>query len=69
MIQETERLTLSCEEAAKILGLGRSKVYEMARQNQPAIFLRFGRRIVVSKPALLRLLEGCNSNGDERVPS
>jgi len=49
------RLTLTADEVAEILGIGRSAVYESIRRGDlPA--LRFGRRIVVPRAALLRLL-------------
>jgi len=49
------RLTLTADEVAEILGIGRSAVYESIRRGDlPA--LRFGRRVVVPRAALLRLL-------------
>ena len=49
------RLTFSVEEVAQLLGLSRSAVYEaIARGDIPA--LRFGRRIVIARDALDRLL-------------
>ena len=59
--QQTENQVV-CEthtvpEAGEILGLGRNGAYEAARTGElPTI--RFGRRIVVPKAALKRLLEG-----------
>lgn len=59
--QESERLTLSVEEAAKILGIGRANCYESIRQGFiPS--LRFGRRIVIPKAALMRKLEELGSD-------
>ena len=58
--QQTEN-SVVCEtctvpEAGKILGIGRNAAYEAARIGElPTI--RFGRRIVVPKAALKRLLE------------
>jgi len=50
-----ELRTLSVDDVAKILGVGRSAVYEAIRRGEiPA--LHFGRRIVVPRVALLRLL-------------
>ena len=50
------RLTFSVEEVAQLLGLSRSAVYEaIARGDIPA--LRFGRRIVIVRDALDRLLD------------
>jgi excisionase family DNA binding protein len=50
-----DRLTFSVEEVAQMLGLSRSATYEaIARGEIPS--LRFGRRIVVTRRALHRLL-------------
>jgi excisionase family DNA binding protein len=49
------RLTITVEEAAAILGLGRSAAYEAARRGQlPS--RRLGRRVVVPVPLLLEWL-------------
>ena len=51
-----DRKTVSVPEAAKILGVGRDAAYEAARTGLiPTI--RLGRRLVVPKAALDRLLE------------
>ena len=48
--------TLSVQEAAEVLGIGRSAAYEAARAGQiPTI--RIGKRILVPRVALERLLE------------
>ena len=50
-----ERQTCSVEEAAKALGIGRGSAYEAVRRGEiPAI--RLGKRLVVPKQALERLL-------------
>jgi excisionase family DNA binding protein len=50
-----ERQTLTVEEAARILGVGRSAAYQaVARGELPVI--RLGRRYVVPRAALERLL-------------
>lgn len=50
-----DRATLTVEEAAELLGVGRSSAYEAARRGElPS--MRLGRRLVVPVPALLRLL-------------
>jgi excisionase family DNA binding protein len=52
-----ERLTVTIEEAAKLLGIGRNTAYELARQDRlPVPVIRLGRRIVVPRAALERLL-------------
>ncbi len=49
--------TLSVPEAGKVLGIGRDRAYEAAREGQiPTI--KLGRRLVVPIAALDRLLEG-----------
>ena len=51
-----KRETLSVPEAAQILGISRSLAYEMARIGKlPTI--RFGKRLVVPRRALERMLE------------
>jgi excisionase family DNA binding protein len=52
-----ERLTLTVEEAGRLLGLGRSASYEAARRGQIPT-LRFGRRVLVPKAQLDALLAG-----------
>jgi excisionase family DNA binding protein len=59
---ETERLTYDVVEAGRLLGLGRNASYEAAKAGQiPTI--RIGRRLLVPKAALDRLLNeaGCAS--------
>jgi excisionase family DNA binding protein len=51
-----QKQTMTVEEAAKLLGIGRALAYEMARTGKlPTI--RFGRRLVVPRRAVERLLE------------
>ncbi len=53
------RATYTVEEAAVLLNIGRSLAYEKAKANElPVPVIRIGRRIVVPKPALDRLLAG-----------
>lgn len=50
------RLTLTVEEAARLLGISRALAYELvARRQLPSI--RLGRRIVVPRRALEAMLE------------
>ena len=50
-----ERATVTVEQAAQILGIGRNSAYEAVRRGQiPAI--RLGKRLVISRAALERLL-------------
>jgi hypothetical protein len=51
-------LTTDIETAGAILGVGRTKAYELARTGQfPVKVLRIGKRYLVPVPAILRLLE------------
>lgn len=53
---EEERLTITVEEAGRMLGISRGLAYQMARENKlPTI--RFGRRLVVPKWAIQHLLQ------------
>jgi excisionase family DNA binding protein len=52
---EVERLTLTIPEAAKVLGISRGTAYALINQGViPA--LRLGRRLIVPRDALLRML-------------
>jgi len=54
-----ERGTLSIEEAAKRLGIGRGSAYAAARADTlPVPVIRVGRRMVVSRAAIERLVAG-----------
>ena len=50
-----ERCTLTIEQAAKVLGCGRSLAYEMARDGRLPT-LKLGRKLVVPRVALDRML-------------
>jgi hypothetical protein len=50
-------VTTDVETAAAILGIGRTKAYDMAKRGQfPVRLLRVGRRYLVPTPAILALL-------------
>jgi excisionase family DNA binding protein len=54
-----ERRTLTIEEAAAVLGIGRSLAYDAARRGEiPAI--KIGRRLVIPRERLEALLAGEN---------
>jgi len=54
-MEEQGTAVLSVEQAAKVVGVGRNTAYKMVNEGVlPA--LRLGRRLVVPKPALERLL-------------
>jgi len=55
-LREIDTLTMSVEEAGKLLGIGRSSAYGAVRRGElPS--LKIGRRILVPRSALLRKLE------------
>ncbi len=63
-----ERETLTVEEAAQVLGIGRSCAYEAARQGQIPV-VRVGRRFVVPRAALEEFLQGKDLEGStDRTP-
>lgn len=53
----TDRATITVEEMARVLNLGRSAAYEAARRGELPT-RRVGRRLVVPVPAFLRWLAG-----------
>ena len=57
------RLCLSVPEAAKILGISRGLAYELARSGQLPV-VRLGRRLLVPKVALERMLAQTKTSGD-----
>ncbi len=58
-----ESATLSVEETAEVLGIGRNSAYEGVRTGQiPSI--RIGKRILVPRIALERILENAGSQPD-----
>jgi excisionase family DNA binding protein len=52
---EKEKVTLTVEEAGKLLGISRPLVYQMAKSGQLPI-LRFGKRILIPKVAFEEML-------------
>lgn len=58
--QQRERLGLTVEEAAEVLGISRAFAYELVADGTlPSLRLR--RRIVVPRAALVRMLDGESS--------
>lgn len=53
---EQERLTLTIEETAKLLGIGRQLCYDKAKTGEIPV-LKIGRRLLVPRAALERLLQ------------
>ena len=57
IIMENDKLTLTVDETAKCLGIGRNSAYEaVARGEIPVI--KVGKRLLVPKAALEKLLDG-----------
>ena len=55
--KQIERATYNLPEAAALLGVGRTLAFELARRGAfPTPVIRLGRRLVVSKSAIERLL-------------
>jgi excisionase family DNA binding protein len=54
-----EKQTVSVAEAAEILGLGRNTGYDAVRRGEIPV-IKIGKRLLVPKPALDRLLQGPN---------
>jgi excisionase family DNA binding protein len=60
---KTRRLTVTIEEAAGALGIGRNSAYAAAHAGQiPTI--RLGKRLLVSRAALQKMLSGPTSVSD-----
>ncbi len=56
---ESERLTLTISEFAKLAGISRNQAYSLAAGDKlPVPVIRFGKRMVVSKASALSLLQG-----------
>jgi len=53
---EAERLTLTVEETAKILGIGRQLAYDRIKTGEIPV-IKIGRRLLVPRRALEELLE------------
>lgn len=53
---QDERLTLTIEETARLLGIGRQLAYERVKTGEIPV-IRIGRRLVVPRRALEKLLE------------
>lgn len=60
---DEERLTLTVPEAARLLGVGRGSCYEAIRRNELP-HIKIGRRILVPRHALEKLLSEPNALGD-----
>jgi excisionase family DNA binding protein len=53
---EQRRITLTVNETAKLLGIGRNQAYEAIKRGEIPGVIRIGRRLLVSEAALHRLI-------------
>jgi len=60
-----EQLCIDIPTAGKMLGVSRATAYEMARLGQLPVIRCGARRMVVSMPALRRMLEDAGKNKGE----
>ena len=59
MTHQNDRLTMTIPEYAALHGISRGLAYELAKRNAlPVRVLRFGRRMLVSRAEVMRVLEG-----------
>jgi excisionase family DNA binding protein len=54
----TERKTYTIGETAQLLGIGRNQAYDAAKRGDLPGVIRIGKRLLVPKVALDRLLDG-----------
>ena len=68
-MQNNERFTMTIPEFAAVIGCSRYLAYSLARQNKlPVKVIRLGEnRMVVSRKAVLALLEAKDGNADVEV--
>jgi predicted DNA-binding transcriptional regulator AlpA len=56
---ETERLTITIPEFARLCGISRNQAYSLAASDKLGVpVLRFGKRLCLPRSAVLRLLNG-----------
>ena len=60
-LEETDRLTLTIDEVARLLGIGRNMAYARARSGNDFPVKRLGTRLIVPRAGFYRWLNG----GDE----
>jgi excisionase family DNA binding protein len=56
-VERQAALTLTVEEAAELLGIGRNSAYEAIKRGELRA-VRIGRRLLVPRQALFQMLEG-----------
>ena len=59
MVREVERLTMNLNEFASATGCSRGLIYDLARRDAlPVPVIKLGRRMVLSRRAIEKMLEG-----------
>ena len=53
-----ENITVSINDAAKALGVGRSKIYQLIRSGD-LNFVKIGRRSLITVTSIRELVDGC----------
>lgn len=59
-MEGTEKLCMTIPEAGELLGICRIQAYKMVKLGQIPV-IRLGRRMVVPRPALMKMLENAGS--------
>ena len=62
----TESLTMTVPEAGELLGLGRDAAYEAVKRGDLPV-LRFGRRLLVPRAALEKMLERVETQAESQI--
>lgn len=63
-MQDNERLTMTIPEFAQATGISKNLAYSLAREDQlPIPVIKLGRRIVLSRRAVEKLLQGDGKPG------
>jgi excisionase family DNA binding protein len=62
-----ERELLSVREAGEVLGIGRSKTYELINEGALEV-VRIGRRALVPRQAVAEFVEGLRAEADATTP-
>ncbi len=60
---ENDTLTISVEEAGRLIGVSRNSAYEAVRRKELPV-IRIGRRLLVPRAALEKLLAGAGDGGE-----
>ncbi len=62
---DNERLTMTLPEFAEAYGISKNLAYDLARRDKlPVPVIHLGKRLVLSRRAVLALLDGDNANPD-----